>query len=420
MSIDVKLIRKQFPSLKRKAIFVDNPAGTQVPKQVMDKVQQYFMEANANSGGFFVTSRTSDEWVEQAHAFMADFLNAEKTEEIVIGANMTTLTFAFSRAIGKTFLKSGDRIVLTHVDHEGNVTPWTLLAEDLNLKVDWIDFHHEDCTLDLDTLKAALKKKPKLVCFNLASNLSGTINPTKEMVALAHAAGAMVYLDAVQYAPHHPIDVRDLDADFLVCSSYKFFGPHLGILYGKLDLLNQLKAYKVRTASATPPGKFETGTGPFELMAGLLGLQEYFDWLTENFGSEVQSRFSKKYRGRKLAMKKAMGVIEASEYELNRTMMESFQDVPGLQLFGIDNVERLSERVPTYSFIHPKMSPANIAKKLAERDIFVWAGNFYAYEISKNLGREDGKGGVLRIGGAHYNTKEEIAQVTKALKEILG
>ncbi len=418
MAMDINLVRSKFPALKNPHIFLDNPGGTQVPLQCIDRINEYFLETNANSGGVFETSQRSDATVEAARSAMADFLNANRPEEVAFGMNMTTLTYSVSRAIGKTFLKAGDTIVITRLDHDGNISPWLQLADDYQCNIRWVDINPDDCTINVDDFKAAMTENPKVVAFGYASNISGTINPVKELAKLAHDVGAMVYIDAVQYAPHGPMDVQDLGVDFLVCSSYKFFGPHLGILWGNYDLLDQLKAYRVRPSSNVPPGKFETGTGPFESIAGLLGTLEYLEWLSDSFGADQDSRFAGRYSGRRLTLKKAMGVLQSYEHELSRTMMESFSAIPGLQLHGIADVERLNERVPTYSFTHPAMLPKPIAIKLAEQSINVWAGNFYALAVTTRLGLE-GKGGMLRIGAAHYNTKEEIETVTAALKAML-
>jgi cysteine desulfurase family protein (TIGR01976 family) len=262
MPIDLPSIRSQFPALSRDAIFLDNPAGTQVARTVLDRMKDYLVEHNANHEGAFATSRESDALVEEARLAAADFLNAADPHEIVFGPNMTSLTFNISRSLVRTF-NPGDRIVVTWLDHDANVTPWVMAAEDRGCEVIRVDFHPEDGTLDMGAMQAAIEKKPRLVAVGYASNALGTINPVAQITRMAHEAGALVYIDAVQYAPHGPIDVQHLGCDFLVCSSYKFFGPHMGVLYGKYDLLDQLTAYKVRPAPQDPPGKFETGTGNF-------------------------------------------------------------------------------------------------------------------------------------------------------------
>jgi cysteine desulfurase family protein (TIGR01976 family) len=283
MPLNLNLVREQFPSLNRPAVFFDNPGGTQIARQSIDRINRYLLESNANHEGAFETSQKSDEVLNEAHAAMADFLNASRPEEIVFGNNMTTLTLHMSRTLART-LNAGDEIVVTRLDHDANISPWLLVAEDKGCKITWIDFDVEDCTLKMDEFEQALARKPKIVACGYASNAVGTINPVRQITKMAKEAGALVYIDAVQYAPHGPIDVQAIGCDFLVCSSYKFFGPHAGALYGRYDLLNELKAYKVRPATNNLPGKFETGTQNHEGIAGVLGALEYFEWLGNQFG----------------------------------------------------------------------------------------------------------------------------------------
>jgi cysteine desulfurase family protein (TIGR01976 family) len=347
---------------------------------------------------------------------MADFLNASRPEEIVFGPNMTSLTFNISRALARTF-QPGDILVVTRLDHDANISPWLLAAEDRGCRIRWVDFHPEDCTLDLEDLKAALDEKPCLVAVGYASNAVGTVNPVKEITRLAHAAGALVYIDAVQYAPHGPIDVRDLECDFLVCSSYKFFGPHLGVLYGRYELLKRLPAYRVRPAPAEPPGKFETGTGNFEHYCGLLGALEYFEWLGETFGQEEAVNFNGRYSGRALTFKKALSLIQAYEVGLSRALLENLQEVPGLHLYGIADERRLDQRVPTFSFTLKGWKPRQVAERLAVHNINLWDGNFYALAVTERLGLE-GSGGLVRVGATHYNTVEEVQKFGEALRTL--
>ncbi len=280
---DLAAVRSQFPALARPAVFLDAPGGTQIARPSLKRIESYLIENNANHEGAFATSRESDAILEQAHEAMADLLNARSGREIIFGANMTSLTLHISRSLAREW-KTGDKIVVTRLDHDANISPWVLAAEDRGVQVRWVDFHPEDGTLNLEDLHMALEEKPRLVAVGYASNALGTINPVEEITRWAHAAGALVYIDAVQYAPHGPIDVQSLDCDFLVCSSYKFFGPHQGILYGKMEHLERLKAYKVRPASDEPPGKFETGTQNHEGIAGVLGVIEYLEWLGGTFG----------------------------------------------------------------------------------------------------------------------------------------
>jgi cysteine desulfurase family protein (TIGR01976 family) len=321
MALDLSVIRSQFPSLNRPAIFFDNPGGTQIARQSLDRINKYLLECNANHEGAFATSIASDAVLEEAHQAMADFYNASSAEEIVFGANMTTLTLHISRSISRTW-NEGDEIVVTRLDHDANVTPWVLAAQDRGCKVNWVDFDVEDGTLKLDSLQQALERKPKFLAVGYASNALGTINPVRKIIKMAHDAGALVYVDAVQYAAHGPIDVQKLDCDFLISSAYKFFGTHSGILYGKHDLLEQLFAYKVRPASNHLPYKFETGTQNHEGVAGVLGAIEYFEWLGKEFGSElVEGLDEEGYEGRRLELKKGMTALRAYEFELNRALL---------------------------------------------------------------------------------------------------
>ena len=416
MSLNLTKIREQFPSLNRPAIFFDNPGGTQIARQSAERIQRYFMESNANHDGVFETSRKSDKMLDEAHAAMADFLNAARPEEIIFGNNMTTLTLHLSRSLART-LGPGDEIVLTRLDHDANISPWLLAAEDRGCKVTWIDFDVEDCTLKLDEFERALARKPKLVAFGYASNAVGTVNPVRKITDMAHTAGALVYVDAVQYAPHGPIDVQALGVDFLVCSSYKFFGPHAGALYGRYDLLDGLKAYKVRPAPDSLPGKFETGTQNHEGIAGVLGALEYFEWLGKTFGGEQEEGLRERYSGRRLEYKKAMTAIRAYEFELSRALLEMLEQVPGLRVYGLTDPHKLDQRVPTFSFRLGDRDPRSVAEALAAENIYVWEGNYYALEVTTRLGLE-GSGGMVRVGAAHYNTVEEVKQLGEVLKKI--
>jgi cysteine desulfurase family protein (TIGR01976 family) len=416
MTFDTIKIREQFPSLNRPAIFFDNPGGTQISRQSAERIQQYFMESNANHEGVFETSRKSDAMLEEAHGAMADFLNAARPEEIIFGNNMTTLTLHLSRSLARN-LGPGDEIVLTRLDHDANVSPWLLVSEDRGCKVTFIDFDIEDCTLKLDDLERALERKPKLVAFGYASNAVGTVNPVRKITNMAHAAGALVYVDAVQYAPHGPIDVQSLGVDFLVCSSYKFFGPHAGALYGRYDLLDGLKAYKVRPAPDSLPGKFETGTQNHEGIAGVLGALEYFEWLGKTFGGEQEEGLRERYAGKRLEYKKAMSAVRAYEFELSRALLETLEQVPGLRVYGLIDPYKLDQRVPTFSFRLGDKHPLDVAKALAAENIYVWEGNYYALEVTTRLGLEK-NGGMVRVGAAHYNTIEEVRRLGEVLKMI--
>ncbi len=418
MPFDLPVIRRQFPALQRPSVFFDNPGGTQISKYSLDRIENYLINCNANHGGAFSTSLESDALVGEARQAVADFLNASRPEEIIFGPNMTSLTFGISRALARTF-KAGDTLVVTRLDHDANISPWLMAAEDRGCKIRWVDFHPQDCTLDLDDFKAALAEKPRLVAVGYASNSVGTINPLTEMIPLAHQAGALVYVDAVQYAPHGPIDVQRLDCDFLVCSAYKFFGPHMGALYGRYDLLKDLAAYRVRPAPALPPGKFETGTGNFEGMAGVLGALEYLEWLGEKYGEDQHDLFSETYQGRRLTFKQASGAIQTCEHEISRALIKALKNVPGLKLYGIADEQRVAERVPTFSFTLQGFTPRQVAERLAEKGIYVWDGNFYALAVTERLGLEN-QGGLIRVGATHYNSLEEVHHLEQALHELVG
>jgi len=418
MTLDPNQIRAQFPSLARPAIFFDNPGGTQIARQSALRIQSYLLETNANHDGAFATSRQSDAMLSEAHAAMADFLNAARPEEIIFGNNMTTLTLHISRSLART-LNPGDELVVTRLDHDANISPWLLVAEDRGCNVTWIDFDVEDCTLKLDEFEQALERKPKIVAFGYASNAVGTINPVRKITEMAHAAGALVYVDAVQYAPHGPIDVQSLGVDFLVCSSYKFFGPHAGILYGRYDLLDEFKAYKVRPAPDSLPGKFETGTQNHEGIAGVLGALEYFEWLGKTFGAEQEEGLVEGgYTGRRLELKKAMTALRAHEFEISRLLLATLAGIPGLRLYGLADPLKLDQRVPTFSFTLEGKHPRAIAEALDAEGIYVWDGNYYALAVTERLGVE-ASGGMVRVGAVHYNTPDEVSRLGEVLKKII-
>jgi len=416
MTFDPHTIRDQFPGLKRQAIFLDNPAGTQIVQRSLDRITDYLIHTNANHEGVFATSRESDAVIEEARQVCADFLNAPRSEEITFGPNMTSLTLNLSRSLART-LEPGDTIAVTRLDHDANITPWTLVAADRGCEVAWVDFDVEDGRLRMDSYEEVLDKKPKLVALGYASNALGTINPVKKMTEMAHNAGALVYVDAVQYAPHGPIDVQDLDVDFLACSAYKFYGPHAGILYGRYDLLDELMAYKVRPASDKLPWKFETGTPNFEGIAGVLGALEYFAWLGAEYGGEYQARFADKFKDQALNLKQGLAVVQDYEFQLSKKLLETLGSVPGLRIYGLDDPQSVAERVPTFAVNLEGVHPHQLAKLLDERDIYVWDGNYYAICATERLGVEE-SGGMVRIGAAHYNTLEEIDKLGEALQEI--
>ncbi|MBE0408477.1 MAG: cysteine desulfurase-like protein [Anaerolineales bacterium] len=426
MSFDSTSIRNQFPALKRPAIYLDNPAGTQVPQRVIERMSAYLVECNANHGGAFDTSQQSDALVWETRSYLADFLNADRPEEIVFGPNMTSLTFNLSRSLAHT-LNPGDSLVVTRLDHDANITPWVMVAEERDCHIHWVDFHPEDGRLNLEDFQTAMESKPRLVAVGYASNALGTINPLGTIISMAKATGALTFIDAVQYAPHGPIDVQQLDCDLLACSAYKFFGPHVGVLYGKFDLLDELTAYRVRPAPSDPPGKFETGTGNFEGIAGVLGALEYLEWLGETFGESTTGEFEGQFTGRSLQLKKAMRAIQIFEHTLTHTLLDVLEETPGVRVYGPTERDRLEERVPTVSFtlqvgagssahsVHPR----DLAQAFARENIYVWDGNYYALAVTERLGLE-ANGGMVRVGPVHYNTVEEIDRFGEALGRVIS
>jgi cysteine desulfurase family protein (TIGR01976 family) len=417
MKLNLDQIRAQFPSLDRPAIFFDNPGGTQIARQSLERMLAYLTQHNANHGGAFATSQASDAILNEARQASADFLNAARPEEIVFGNNMTTLTLHISRSLSRTW-KPGEEIVVTRLDHDANVTPWVLAAEDAGCRVRFVDFHPEDGTLNLEALQKALEGRPPLLAVGYASNALGTINPLQQIIPWAHAAGALVYVDAVQYAPHGPIDVQQLGCDFLVCSAYKFFGPHAGVLYGRHDLLQALKAYKVRPASNAAPYKFETGTQNHEGIAGVLGAIEYLEWLGAEFGGELSGPLSQQYSGRALRLKQAMHALRLYEFELSQALLDVLEETPGATLYGLTDRHCLAERVPTFVFNLKGQHPRSVAEKLGQAGIYLWDGNYYAVNVTERLGLEE-SGGMVRVGPAHYNTVEEVHKFGEALGMIV-
>jgi cysteine desulfurase family protein (TIGR01976 family) len=418
-TIDLSPLRSQFPSLQqidensRPYVYFDGPGGTQVPQVVIDAMADYFTNANANCGGPFITSYRNDDMINQARIAMADLLNAGSEREIVFGANMTTLTFSISRAMGRS-LQAGDEIIVTSLDHDGNISPW-LALEEKGVIIKWADFNVKDCRLDLDHFSSLFSNKTKLVAVGYASNAVGTINPIKTIAAMAHDVGARVWVDAVHFAPHGPIDVQAIDCDFLVCSAYKFFGPHVGVVWGKQNLLEQLAAYRVRPSIPDPPHKFETGTLNHEGLAGVVAAVDYLAEVGRNFGSRLSSELSN-YEGRRKDLKQAMGIIAAYERPLFSYMLRELQKISGIKVYGILNEDEFDERCPTVAFTREGYAPEDIATKLGERGIFVWHGNYYALAVTERLGVED-SGGMVRVGLAHYNTKEEVDRFLAVLND---
>lgn len=408
-TFDIDWVRAQFPSLAvtengQSLVFFDNPGGTQVTGGVMEAVKDYYLNRNANIGGAFLTSRRTDETVQEARTTMATLLNASE-EELVFGPNMTTLTFHLARSIGET-LQPGDEIVLTNLDHDANVSPWTDLAA-LGAVIKWVDFDPKDCTLDPAALQAALTERTRLVAITHASNAVGTVPDVAAMIRMAHAVGAMVFVDAVQYAPHGVIDVKALDCDFLACSAYKFFGPHAGILFGKAEHLRRLTPHKVRPARNTLPFAWETGTQNHEGMAGIAAAVHHFQLLGARCGEyEANSP--------RAVLVAGMQALHRYEQDLSAHLLHGLSRIADLQLYGLTDLDRLEERVPTFAFTWPRLSPRATAEYLGEHGICCWSGNYYALRLMERLGLEV-HGGAVRIGLAHYNTHEEIDHLLNLL-----
>lgn len=412
-------LRSQFPALQlrdvagRPAIYFDGPGGTQVPQRVIDAVSDYYVRANSNTHGPFATSQKTDEIMHAAREAMSDFFNAASAQQIIFGANMTTLTFHISRCIGRT-LQAGDEIVLTRLDHDANVAPW-LALEERGVKIRFLDFHPEDCTLAYEQLGDLLSNKTKLVAVGYASNATGTINDVRRVIQMAKTVGALTYIDAVHYAPHGPIDVQALDCDFLVCSPYKFFGPHMGVLYGKTEVLARFQAYKVRPQDSQPPYRFETGTLNHEGIAGTAAAIDYIAEVGKTHGAEFEANY-KNFSGRRLLLKTAMAAMQAYERSIFAKLLAGLQALPQVKIYGITERNRMHERTPTVS-IRMQQPPSVIAERLGRENIYVWEGNFYALEVTTRLGVEE-HGGLVRIGLVHYNTEEEVARCVQVLREI--
>ena len=410
-ALDLNWVRSQFPALAQRvddhpAVFLDGPGGTQVPQRVIDAISGYLAESNANTCGAFATSRRTDAVIAEARAAMADFLHCDM-DEVLFGANMTALTFAMSRSIGRE-LKAGDEILLTRLDHDANFSPWKAL-EERGVVIRVAEIRPEDCTLDMQDLASKITKRTKLVAVGLASNAVGTINPVREIIKLAQHVGALTYVDAVHYAPHGPIDVQALDCDFLVCSTYKFFGPHMGVLFGKRELLKRLQPYKVRANTNAIPGCWEWGTLNHECIAGITACVEYLAELGRKVNAGATSR--------RAALMAGYGAIQAHETKLLRKLMQGLEQIPGAKIYGITDPSRFGERCPTLAVRVAGHTPLYLAIKLGERGFFTWDGNYYAINLTEYLDVEK-DGGFLRIGLAHYNTEEEVERFLAALRDI--
>ena len=411
---DLESVRSQFPAFNRTVeghpvVFLDGAAGSQVPSRVAEAVSGYLIGTNANHGGPFATSVESDAMLDAAHQAAADFLGTADPDTVAFGANMTTLTLAVSRALASTW-QPGDRILVSRLDHDANVTPWTLAAHDAGVAVDHIDIHPDTATLDLDTLHDRITDSTRLVAIGAASNLSGSINPVTEITQAAHRVGALVFVDAVHLAPHRLLNVEAWDCDLLACSAYKFFGPHVGLLWGRRNLLESLKAYKLRPASNQLPDKWMTGTGNHEGIAGVGEAIEYLADLGRGVDPTAESR--------RQALATAFRAIGNHERELSLGLLDGLVRLPGVTIHGITDADLIDQRVATYSITHDQLSPGELAEHLARRGIFTWAGNHYALPGTEALGLEPG--GTLRISALHYNTLEEIERTISALGDVLA
>ena len=388
-------------------VFADAPGGSQVPDVVIEAMAGYLRRSNANAHGAFATSQETDHVVEEAHRAAADLLNAD-ADEVVFGPNATTLLFAISRSIART-LEPGDEVVVTRLDHDANVRPWVLAAEDAGATVRWVDVREGDVTLDRESLRTTLSERTRVVAFTLASNAVGTVTPAPDLVRIVRdrTPEAIVACDGVHVAQHRSIDVREIGADLVACSPYKIFGPHLGILFGRRELLTALRPYKVRPADDALPYAFETGTQNHE---GLAGWAAAVGYLIELGGEEAG--------GRRAAVRAAFErAIVPWEAELSRRFLEGIRTIPSVRLYGIAEPERAAERTPTFAIRVADQHPADTAKRLAERGIYVWDGNYYALEIMERLGLED-SGGAVRVGFCHYNTPAEVDRVLEELAAL--
>ena len=408
--------RQQFPALQRRvdgrpALYLDGPGGTQVAEPVIAAMADYARRGGSNLSGPFASSDFSEAVVQAAREAVADLYNAARPEEIVFGQNMTSLTFAMSRALARTW-QPGDEIVVTHLDHDANISPWLLAAEEREVTVRWLDFRPQDGTLVLDDLSGLLNEHTRLVAVTHASNALGTIPDVARVASLAREAGALTYVDAVHFAPHNLIDVKALDCDFLVSSAYKYFGPHTGVLYGKHEHLQRLQAYKVRPAPSQPPEKWETGTQSFESLAGVTAAVDYLASIGARGDVEDQTNVS-----RRRLLERAMARIKAYEAALSERFLRGAAALPGLRVYGVTDIERLDERAPTFALSVEGHSPAQAAQALGRQGIFVWDGHYYALAVMERLGLLE-QGGLVRVGFVHYNTPQEVDDVLEALAAL--
>ncbi|HEY1013209.1 MAG TPA: cysteine desulfurase-like protein [Herpetosiphonaceae bacterium] len=419
MPIDLTPFRLHFPALAQAhngnpLIFFDNPGGTQVPQQVIDHVADYYRRSNANTHGAFVTSARTDAVIAEAHEGLAQLLGGEAAE-IVLGANMTSLTFAVSRSLARDW-QQGDEVIVTTLDHDANITPWRMAAAERGATVRQIGVNAEDCTLDWAALEAALGPRTKLLAIGWASNATGTITDVRRAAELARQAGALSYVDAVQAVPHLPCDVRAIGADFLACSTYKFFGPHAGALWGRREHLERLTPYKVRPATEELPFRWETGTQNHECQAGIVGTLEYLAGLGVGYLEEFDELVGE-IPGQRAVLLAAMHAIMAYERDLTAHLLAGLRALPGARIYGIADPARLDERVPTVAFTLEGRHPRAVAEYLGGHGIAVWDGHYYALDLVESLGLLPA-GGMVRVGLAHYNTRAEIDRLLQVLEAM--
>ena len=409
----ISRLRDEFPALARRhgddlAVFFDGPAGTQVPQRVIDAISDYLVHRNANHGGVFATSIESDRQLEQAHAACADLLGTDDPDTVVFGANMTTMTLAVSRALARSW-KPGDEIILTRLEHDANFTPWILAAEDAGATVHYVDIDPADCTLRIEQYQQLLNPRTRLVAVGCASNAVGTINPVEPICQLARQAGALTFLDAVHFAPHDLIDVKRWGCDFLACSAYKFFGPHVGMLFGRRELLESIRPYKLRPSPDDLPGRWMTGTQNHECIAGVLAAIDYI----ADIGKAVSDGQT---LSRREALTRAYDAIRSYEQELVSRLLRGLAAMDEFQVWGITEPDRLGQRFPTVSITHRRLRSRQIAASLAEDGIYVWHGNYYALPLTERLGVEPD--GMVRIGLVHYNTAAEVDRLLQSLQRL--
>ncbi|WP_045488331.1 cysteine desulfurase-like protein [Vibrio harveyi] len=409
MNFNLNQIREQFPALaqyhnNRPVTFFDGPGGSQVPQSVLDSMVSYLGHFNSNLGGHYFSSQATVDVMQSARESAQALLNAPSSGNIVFGANMTSLTFQLSRAISRDW-KEGDEIIVSALDHYSNVSSWQQAAEDKGVIVHQVRINEHDCTLDLEHLQSLLSEKTRLVAVTYASNTTGSIVDIHQVVELAHRIGAQVYVDAVHYAPHHLVDVQAIGCDFLACSAYKFFGPHVGIAYIADQWLHSIKPYKVEPATNIGPGRFETGTQSFEGLAGVTAAIEYLAQFGDE-GASLRQRLEQSY-----------ALYNQHEQQLSAHFLQRLSALDGVNLFGI-NDESSQLRTPTFALTFDKYAPEFIAKTLGDHNICVWNGHFYALGLVRQLGLEE-SGGVVRIGCMHYNTTAEIDMLFDVLESIL-